>query len=283
MIEHAEALGEPAEDPLLLFLVLNGGRAATLVAFNGDVLRELATQYMAVAERDGAATPLLYGHRTMGISLLLVGDIVDAQAHLDRTIALCDPITHRPLLVRFGQDVSVAVLAFRSLARWLTGHPAAALADVNHAVADAREIGHAASLMYALAITTLTLINCGHYEKANSQLNELISLAEEKGALIWKAAGLALRGCVLALSSEASGEIQTINSGLKAWRSSHDELVTRTLPSGCATATSESLSVLAWIWLMDPQLPLISVAAGRCSDLPVRSNNRSVVRCQSFM
>jgi hypothetical protein len=39
--------------------------------------------------------------------------------------------------------------------------------------------------------------------------------------------------------------------------SSHDELVTRTLPSGCATATSESLSVLAWIWLMDPQLPLI--------------------------
>ncbi len=33
--------------------------------------------------------------------------------------------------------------------------------------------------------------------------------------------------------------------------------MTRILPSGRGTATSASLSVLAWIWLMDPRLPLI--------------------------
>ena len=42
LIEQAEALGEPPEDPLLLFSVLYGFWAANIVAFNGDVMRELA-------------------------------------------------------------------------------------------------------------------------------------------------------------------------------------------------------------------------------------------------
>jgi len=42
LIEQAEALGEPLEDPLLLFSVLYGLWIANTVAFNGAVLRELA-------------------------------------------------------------------------------------------------------------------------------------------------------------------------------------------------------------------------------------------------
>ena len=37
LIEQAEALGEPPEDPLLLFSVLYGFWVANYVAFNGDV------------------------------------------------------------------------------------------------------------------------------------------------------------------------------------------------------------------------------------------------------
>ena len=36
LIEQAEALGEPPEDPLLLFSVLYGFWVANYVAFNGD-------------------------------------------------------------------------------------------------------------------------------------------------------------------------------------------------------------------------------------------------------
>jgi hypothetical protein len=42
LIEEAEALGEPPEDPLLLFSVLYGIWVANYVAFNADVMRELA-------------------------------------------------------------------------------------------------------------------------------------------------------------------------------------------------------------------------------------------------
>jgi hypothetical protein len=42
LIEKAEALGEPLEDPLLLFSVLFGFWVANYLAFNGDVMRDLA-------------------------------------------------------------------------------------------------------------------------------------------------------------------------------------------------------------------------------------------------
>jgi hypothetical protein len=42
LIEQAEARGEPPEDPLLILSVLYSSSVVTFVAFNGDVLRELA-------------------------------------------------------------------------------------------------------------------------------------------------------------------------------------------------------------------------------------------------
>ena len=54
LIEQAEALGEPPEDPLLLFSVLYGFWVANLVAFNGDVMRELAVQFLALADKQTA-------------------------------------------------------------------------------------------------------------------------------------------------------------------------------------------------------------------------------------
>ena len=67
LIEQAEALGEPPEDPLLLFSVLYGFWVANYVAFNGDAMRELAAQFLALAEKQGATVPLMIGHRLMGV------------------------------------------------------------------------------------------------------------------------------------------------------------------------------------------------------------------------
>ena len=70
LIEQAEALGEPPEDPLLLFSVLYGVWVTNYVAFNGDHVREFAAQFLALAEKQRATVPLMIGHRIMGTSLL---------------------------------------------------------------------------------------------------------------------------------------------------------------------------------------------------------------------
>jgi hypothetical protein len=104
LIEQAEAIGEPPEDPLLLFSVLYGFWVANYVAFKVDVMHELAAQFLALAEKWGATVPLMIGHRIMGASLLFTGDIAQGRAHYDRAIALYDPAEHRRLATRFSHD-----------------------------------------------------------------------------------------------------------------------------------------------------------------------------------
>jgi predicted ATPase len=224
LIEQAEALGEPPEDPLLLFAVLYGFWATNFVAFNGDVCLDLAAQFLALAEKQETTAPLMIGHRLVGMSLLHTGDIAAGRAHLDRAMELYHPAEHRPLATLFGQDPGMAILSHRSLALWFLGYPEAALADTARALKDAREIGQAATLRYALAWTSFTQSFCGNYAAANAQTDEVVALADEKGALLWKAFGMMNQGCVLALTGKASDAVHMITVGITAWRSTGSTL-----------------------------------------------------------
>jgi hypothetical protein len=192
LIDQSEALGEPLDDPLLLFSVLYGFWVANYMAFNGQVIRELAAQFLALAQKKGETAPLMIGHRL---------------------------VEHRSLAMRFGQDVRVATLSYRSLVLWMLSYPARAIADVEHALKDAREIGQAATLMYALQITSWILILCGKYVTANRQLDELVILADEKGSLFRKAGALMSQGWISTLDREATNAVREITTGLAVWRS----------------------------------------------------------------
>jgi predicted ATPase len=150
---------------------------------------------------------------------LCTGDIAHGLMHYNQALALYDPTAHRPLATRFGQDVRMASLSFRSHALWMLGYPEAALADIQDALKDAREIGLAATLMYALTNASLIHIYCGNYATANAEANELSALAGEKSALFWKASGMINQGCVSALTGKASDAVRIITSGIIAFRS----------------------------------------------------------------
>ena len=121
--------------------------------------------------------------------------------------------------MQFGQDPVMSILSYRSWALWFLGCPEAALADADQALKHAREIGHAATLMYALFFTSFTHICCGNYATANALIDELASLADEKDAMSWKAFGTMLQGSLFALTGKASDAVQLINSGITAFRS----------------------------------------------------------------
>ena len=219
LIEQAEALGEPPEDPLLLFSVLHGFWVASYIAFNGDVMRELAAQFLALAEKQGTTVPLMIGHQIMAVSLMSTGAIAQSRPHYNQALALYDPAEHRPLATRFSHDIGVLILSYRSLALWMLGYPTTALVDAEHALNDAREIDQAATSMFALFHATLPSVCCGNYAAASAFVDELVRLADEKGALFWKALGMLMRGYILALTDKASDALQITTSGLAALRS----------------------------------------------------------------
>jgi class 3 adenylate cyclase/predicted ATPase len=226
LMEQIEARQESPEDPLVLFSVLYGFWVRNLVAFDGNALRDLPVQFLSLAERQRGTVPLMIGHRLMGQSLLFTGDVAKSRPHFDRAIALYDPAEHRPLATRFGQDARTTVLSWRQLALWLLGYPEAALADTEHALREARKIGHAATLMLSLSVSNLTHLCRRDYAAVNAQANELISLADEKGALMWKAAGMLSQGHLLVLTGKSSSAIQMITAGITAYQSTEATIFT---------------------------------------------------------
>jgi predicted ATPase len=221
-MERAKSLGEPSEDPLMLFSVLYGVWVANATAFNGDIIRDLAAQFLAMAKDEGATIPLIMGHRIMGRALIDTGDLAEGRAHCDKAMALYDPAKHRSVAMRFGQEAGISIRSFRAYSIWLLGYPDAALSDAGQAISDARNFGQAGTLMFALGHVARTYFLCGEYAEANAQADELIGLADEKRALHWKAWGTIYRASVLALTALNSdaihNAIQTIASGIAARR-----------------------------------------------------------------
>jgi predicted ATPase len=132
--------------------------------------------------------------------------------HFDRGVALYDPEQHRPLATRFGADVRVANVSFRSWAQWMRGYPEAALADNERALEDAREIAQAATLMVALFCASLVCTLCGKYAQATALSEELIAVAEQQGALFWKSFGTSIQ-------QAKSWELRAAISLARLWRS----------------------------------------------------------------
>jgi predicted ATPase len=233
LIEQAEALGEPPEDPMVLFIVLAGAWSANCIAFNGDLIRELAAQFLALAEKQRTTGPRMIGHYFTGVSLMFTGEVAQGRAHLDRAVALYDPAAADDAR-RFGIDTRVSALCYRTLALWMLGYPDAALTDAEQAIKVARESGHAAVLMFALGHAPRTYVQCGNYVAASALTNELISLADEKDALFWKAAGMIFQGGLFVLTGKAADAAETITSVITPWRR-----------TGATVGTPPTLSILA--------------------------------------
>ena len=219
LIEQAEALGEPPQDPLLLFSALGALLTTYIVAFDGDVARERAAQYLALAEKLGGKVPLMVGHVFLGAFSEIAGNFAEAVVHADQVIALYNPVEHRSLGTGLGQDFRVAALIYRSRAQWALGYPEAALAGTEQALREAREIGHAGTLMVAMGLTRLTQLMSGNYAMVKALSDELIALAEENGSAYWESAGMLGRANFLALTGKTSDAVNIFTSAMPAYRS----------------------------------------------------------------
>lgn len=219
LIEQASSLGEKPEDPLVAYSVLYGFWVANRMAFNGPAALVLAAEFQTMARAEGARVPLMLGHLVAGISAVVTGGFRHGTDELHRAVALYDPATDHALATRFGHDVRISALAWRAYALWIQGDLEGSLADMRGAVADARTIDHAATLMFALSHVSLTLLHAGLTEQARPLIDELVELADGKGTLYWKAYGLLLRGWLAALDGDAARAVDTIESAMRDMRS----------------------------------------------------------------
>jgi len=73
--------------------------------------------------------------------------------------------------------------------------------------------------MYALGHAPFIYLHCGHYAKAKAVKDELLALADEKGALFWRPHEMVYQGALCAITGQAADAVRIIPSGLAEWRS----------------------------------------------------------------
>ena len=189
--------------------------------FNDKNLVEISRKIQTLAERQGATIALGIGHRSLGLALMATGAFSEGRRHLDQAVALYDATKHRRFDTRFPVHAQVLNLSQRAMVLWHLGFPDATQSDIEHLLKEAREIGHAVSLMGSLFYASfLDVLRTGH--SAERKLTEeLLVLAEEKHAPFFAAVGTMQRGVMLAVTGNAEAAVPMIEGGISQYRSTN--------------------------------------------------------------
>jgi predicted ATPase/class 3 adenylate cyclase len=212
-------------ETLQLFPILYGLTLFHLYRGEMTAAHEVSQELLQLAEREGGNSALFYAHRAVGVSSLPYGRLTAVRAHMERALALYDPVEHRDLAVLYAFDPHVVCLDYLSRALLPLGYPEQAVARHGEALAEGRQLAHLTTLAFTLFFGC-TLHQILHDRARVLELaTVLIPLAEEQAFPIWLAGGLILQGWVLTDTAQVEMGITQMRQGLDAWRATGAEFM----------------------------------------------------------
>jgi class 3 adenylate cyclase/predicted ATPase len=212
--ELCEQIGETPQ----LFPVLFGLWAFNLVRGELRTARELATRLLGLAEGTRDSALLLEAHRAMGATLFFVGELAQAQQHLEEGIRLYDADAHRGHAFLFGQDPGVSCLSYEAIVLWHLGQPDAAERTADSALEVAGRIAHPFSLAFALDMAAAVHQFRRNAGRTLELAQRAVELSTEQGFPLWSAYGSLLCGWALAFHRRREAKTADLHEALMAWR-----------------------------------------------------------------
>ncbi len=216
---RALALCAGVPDSPQTFSALNGMIGVHVARGEFEQARDLAEDLLARAARQEDSTPRQMGHRALGTSLFLVGELAAARDHLLQALKLYDGKLHGPLALVFAQDFKVTAQGYLALALVLLGELDAGLASAREGVAHAEQLQHPHSLCFALAFQAGAFTLCGDARAAYPVADRVTALAREHEFPVWLGGGQMMRGW-------SRTQLGDTEAGLQEIRSSIEPLVT---------------------------------------------------------
>lgn len=178
--------------------------------------RRFGEELVQRAGLDGDPTQRLIGHRAVGMSQFLIGELKEARLQLQKSLDLYDTHPPPPALI-FPQDIRATAQAFLALTCVLLGNIKYGLAQGQAAVARADQLIHPHSLCYVLTFLAGAHVLCREPERVFPLVDRSIALSLKYGFPLWSAGGQMLRGWARVEFGEA-------DQGVAEIRQSIDEL-----------------------------------------------------------
>ena len=249
---QALALCRQVGETSQLFWVLLGLYRFYLLRPELQTARELAEQLLRLAQNMPDPALLPDAHRALGIVLFHLGELTTALAHMQQSIALYDPQTHRPDQSPLsGQDPKATGLSYAAWALWLLGYPDQARKSSHEALALAEGLSHPLSLAFALEFAAVLHQYRREGQQAHEQTEAVITLCTDQGFQYFLAAGTILQGWARAEQGQGEEGIAQMHQGMASFRATGAEAITSQWLALLAEAygkggqTEEGLNMLA--------------------------------------
>jgi len=199
-----------------IFAVLNGLVGAYLM--NGEIqkARAAAQDLLALARESNDTTGLLMGHRVLGMSLFMLGEVIQAKRELQDAMALYDPKQHAPLALVFAHDFKATAQVYLGVATALSGDAQMGIAHAHDALTYAQELRHPHSICYVLPFLAGTYLVAGNPEAAIPITNRAIAESNEHGFPQWVAGALMLRAWAHLDLGELESGMQDVRNSISA-------------------------------------------------------------------
>jgi predicted ATPase len=155
---------------------------------------------------------------------MYTGDFVRSQSHLERALALYDPISHGSLVHEYGTHPQTAAQVVLGMATFILGYPDQASAQSTAAIAEDRRSAHPPSLANGLAVHNIVLSLIGN-DALNELADDLVAVATEQGFPLWQALGASFRGWVKIKRGDVAEGMSLLRSGSAALRATGAEIL----------------------------------------------------------
>jgi predicted ATPase/class 3 adenylate cyclase len=206
--DKALALSEEVSELPRRFSLLRN--LATFHLYRGEFGKAAAVGRELLDLAEGSPDLQVEGHLVLGSGLAFLGDVPAGLDHLDRAIALFDPLQHRSGRFRLGPSAGVTAHTTSALLLWLLGYPDRAVERATRGVELATAIEHPFTLAYSLFHVGYLDFLRRDMQLVYARSSAVLEVAEEHDYGIWTALALALQGVAkTALGRPEEGLAQT--------------------------------------------------------------------------
>ena len=161
---------------------------------------------------------LLQAHHSAWPIRWFVGELTDANLHIDAALQIYDEVRHATQRFYYhGHDPAVCGLSIKAVLQWLLGHPTQGIRAERDAIDLARRLRHVPSLAHALWFVCQAQVTRNDAAAVIDTATELLKLSEEHGLPLTRAIALVYLGWALGQAGNNAPAVQRLEEGLTAY------------------------------------------------------------------
>lgn len=207
-----------------LFKVLYSLRLFYMYRGETKTAREFAQRLTDLAEELEDAALMVEAHRTLGASLVIVGEFVAALEQFERAIALYEPSRRDSFFSIHGNDAKMMSLCLASWLLWCLGYPDKSLDRIDEALAHAEGLSQTQELIVALHLASRIHQLRRDAGQTRQLVETAIALAKEQGMEIWMALSSIYLGWAQVEQGELEAGIKQMRAGLGTYLATKSKL-----------------------------------------------------------